>query len=149
MQAVASTMRRFGANVEALSDVASAKNTAIVMIEAVIPDHGAREGDLLDIRVTAFAAKSLEGGQLIPTPLIYHDRTVDGLFAYAQGRIALDGPQETTGVIRAGARMERDVFINVISTGSMLRSVARITALIAGCPVAARNSAVVPVYDVP
>lgn len=122
MQAVASTMRRFGANVESLADVASAKNTAIVMIEAVIPDHGAREGDTLDIRVTAFAAKSLDGGQLIPTPLIYHDRTVDGLFAYAQGRIALDGQNETTGVIRSGARMERDVFMNVISTGVMLRS---------------------------
>ena len=49
--------------------VGSAKNTAIVMIEAVIPDHGAREGDTMDIRVTAFAAKSLKGGQLIPTSI--------------------------------------------------------------------------------
>ena len=122
MLAVASTMRRFGGNVETLSDVEAAKNIAIVMIEAVIPDHGVREGDQLDVRVTAIAAKSLEGGQLLSTPLIYHDRTVEGLFAFAQGRITVQGDIPTTGVIRDGARMERDVLINVIATGTMLRS---------------------------
>ncbi len=122
MNALASVMRRFGASVESLSDLASANNAAIVMIQTTIPDHGAREGDQLDVRVTAVAAKSLEGGQLLTTPLIYNDSTVDGLFAFAQGRIAIDKEIPTTGVIRGGARVERDVFMNVVASGALLRS---------------------------
>jgi len=122
MRALASTIVRFGADVESLKDVEAAKNAAIVMIEAVIPDDGAREGDQIDIRVTAVAAKSLDGGQLVPTPLVYHDRDVDGLFAFAQGKIVLEGPTKTTGSIKGGARMERDVFMNVVVPGSKLQA---------------------------
>jgi len=122
MQSVADLMNRFGANVQSIRDVESSKNTAIVMIEAVVPDDGAREGDQLDVRVTAVAAKSLVGGQLLATPLVYHDRSVDGLFAFAQGRIVTDPNTLTTGVIRGGARMERDVLMNVVVAGSALRA---------------------------
>ena len=122
MRALAATMEQFGSQIDSLADVESSKNTAIVMVEAEIPTHGAREGDAFNIRVTAVAAKSLEGGQLLSTPLVYHDRNVEGLFAFAQGRIMLDGPTATTGVIRGGARMERDVFINVIATGTELQA---------------------------
>ncbi len=122
MRALAATMEQFGSQIDSLADVKSSKNTAIVMVEAVVPAHGAREGDTFDIRVTAVAAKSLEGGQLLSTPLVYHDRNVEGLFAFAQGRIMLDGATATTGVIRDGARMEQDVFINVIATGTELQS---------------------------
>ena len=122
MRALAATMQQFGAAVDSIDDLAASKNTAVVMLETVIPDHGAREGDLLDVRVTALAAKSLTGGQLISTPLVYHDRNVEGLFAFAQGRIMVDGTTLTTGVIRGGARMERDVFINVVATGAELKA---------------------------
>ncbi len=122
MNALAATMRRFGANVESLDDVVAAKNVAVVMVEVVIPDHGAREGDVLDVAVTAVAAKSLEGGRLLPTPLVYHNRNVEGLFGFAQGGLELDGPTETVGVIRNGARMERDVFTNVVVSGADLRA---------------------------
>lgn len=122
MQSVADLMNRFGANVQTIRDVEASKNTAIVMIETVIPDDGAREGDRLDVRVTAVAAKSLARGQLLPTPLVYHDRTVDGLFAFAQGRITADPETLTTGVIKGGARMERDVLMNVVVTGAALRT---------------------------
>jgi len=122
MRALGSTLQRFGAAVESLTDIEASKNTAIVMIEAVIPSHGAREGDRLDVRVTAVAAKSLVSGQLLPTPLIYHDRSVEGLFGFAQGKIDVDGTALTSGVIRDGARIERDVFINVVATGGQLRA---------------------------
>ena len=122
MKALASMMQRFGANIESLDDVAGAKNVAIVMVEVVIPDHGAREGDTLDVEVTALAAKSLIGGRLLPTPLVYHDRNVEGLFGFAQGRISVNGPTETSGTIRDGARVERDVFINVVASGAALRA---------------------------
>ena len=122
MQSLADLMNHFGANVQSIRDVESSKNTAIVMIQAVIPEDGGREGDRLDVRVTAVAAKSLASGQLLPTPLVYHDRTVDGLFAFAQGRIVVEPNTATSGVIRGGARMERDVFMNVVVRGSVLRT---------------------------
>lgn len=122
MQALASTMQRFGAQIDSLKELEAAKNVAVVMLETRIPAQGAREGDSIDVRVTAVAAKSLEGGQLLPTPLIYHDRSVEGLFGFAQGRITLEGQQKTTGVVHGGARMERDVFMDVVVSGAELRA---------------------------
>ena len=121
MQALAAMLSRFGAEIEVLDDMGGTKNVAIVMVEVVIPEHGVREGDLLDVAVAAVAAKSLEGGRLLPTPLVYHDRNLEGLFGFAQGTIVVDGPTKTAGVIRSGARMEQDVFVNVVATGADLR----------------------------
>ncbi len=122
MNALARMMARFGVAIESLDDVRAAKNVAIVTIEAIIPEHGAREGELIDVHVTAHAAKSLAGGRLLSTPLIYHDRTVDGLFGFAQGTISIIGETPTAGVVRGGARMEKDVMMTVIATGSELRA---------------------------
>lgn len=122
MNALKAMMERFGVNLDSIDDIASTRNTAVVMIETVIPQHGAREGGLIDTHVTAVAAESLEGGRLLPTPLLYHDRSVDGLFGYAQGRIELNGTTRTSGIIRGGARMERDLFINVVVSGAELRT---------------------------
>ncbi len=122
MKAVAEMMERCGVGVESLKDVEGSKNTAVVMLEAVIPEHGGREGELLDVNVTAIAAKSLAGGRLLTTPLIYHDRHVQGLFGFASGRIVVDAATPTTGVIKEGARMERDVLVNVIATGTELKT---------------------------
>ncbi|MEK7710655.1 MAG: flagellar basal body P-ring protein FlgI [Planctomycetota bacterium] len=122
MKAVAEMMERFGVGVESLKDVEGSKNTAVVMLEAVIPEHGGREGELLDVNITAIAAKSLAGGRLLTTPLIYHDRNVQGLFGFASGRIVVDAATPTTGVIKEGARMERDVLVNVIAAGTELKA---------------------------
>jgi flagellar P-ring protein precursor FlgI len=120
MKALAAMVERFGASVDSLDDIKGSQNAAIVMIEVTMPDHGAREGDQLDVAVTAVAAKSLEGGRLLPTPLVYHDRGVDGLFGFAQGGIVAQGMKKTVGTIRGGARMERDVLMNVVGTGADL-----------------------------
>lgn len=123
MSALRAMMERFGAEIGALSDIAGAKNAAMVTIEVVIPEHGAREGDQLDVAVTAIAAESLEGGRLLPTPLIYHERGVGGLFGFAHGAIVIEGSTPTVGRIRDGARMERDLFINVLATGAELSAI--------------------------
>ncbi|MGD2108781.1 MAG: flagellar basal body P-ring protein FlgI [Phycisphaerae bacterium] len=123
MQALAAMMERFGVGIESFEDIQSTKNIAIVMVEAVIPAHGAREGDVIDVSVTAVAAKSLHGGRLLPTPLVYHDRNVEGLFGFAQGSIEVSESSPTSGIIRKGARVEQDVFINVLATGRELASV--------------------------
>lgn len=121
MKALAAMMDRFGSPVESLDDLGGTKNVAIVMVEVVIPESGAREGDQLDVAVTAVAAKSLKGGRLMPTPLVYHDRHVEGLFGFAQGQVEV-GPTDNSGRVRRGARMERDVLINVVTSGATLRA---------------------------
>lgn len=120
MQRVAVLMRRFGGSVESIADLKGTKNVAIVMLEAVIPENGAREGELLDVQVTALAAKSLAGGRLLSTPLVSQDHNIEELFAFAQGPITVNPNTPTVGTISRGARMEKDVFINVVATGTDL-----------------------------
>lgn len=120
MRALAAAMERFGSRVETASDIEDAKNVAVVMVEAVIPAHGSREGEMIDVSVTALAAKSLMGGRLLPTPLIYHDRGVEGLFAFAQGAVVINENTRTSGVIHDGARLERDVLVHVVTWGRAL-----------------------------
>ncbi|MFQ5412874.1 MAG: flagellar basal body P-ring protein FlgI [Phycisphaerae bacterium] len=120
MRALAKLNERFGAPVGSLDDLKGTKNVAIVRVEVVIPDGGAREGERLDVTVTADAAKSLAGGALVSCPLVHQDREVAGLFATASGRIVVDEEIPTRGTIYGGARMERDVFMNVLASGSEL-----------------------------
>lgn len=121
MQRLKNLMDHFGGSVQTLGDLKGSKNVAIVMVAATIPEHGAREGELLDVTVSTLgAAKSLAGGQLLATPLIYQG--LDDLFGLAEGRVVVDDTSPTTGRVSRGARMERDVFINVIVSGSELRA---------------------------
>ena len=122
MRAVAAMLQRFGTEIESLKDVESAKNVALVSLSVVVPEHGVREGELLDVAVTALAAKSLEGGRLLATPLVYHDRGVETLFGFAAGAVFVSASVPTSGIIRHGARMERDVMMDVVATGAELRS---------------------------
>ncbi len=121
MRSLAAVMAKQGIPVESLDDLAGTKNVALVQLEAVIPESGGREGDLLDVTVTALAAKSLLGGQLISTALFYQDPTVEGLFAFASGPVTVREELPTRGVIRRGARLERDLFMNVVTSGAQLR----------------------------
>lgn len=93
------------------------KNVAIVMIEAILPDHGVREGDRVDVRVNSTgAAKSLAGGYLVSTPL--QGPSLDRIFAFATGPVRLpDAKVKTTGLVVGGATMEADVIHNYISEG--------------------------------
>lgn len=122
MKAVAEMMGRFGVTVESIKDVDAAKNVAVVMVEVIIDENGGREGEVVDVSVTAMAAKSLAGGRLLSTPLIYHDRTVQGLFGFASGAIVADSVSPASGRIRDGARLERDVLTNVVATGAEIKS---------------------------
>lgn len=120
MLALRDMLQRFGTTIDSLDELGAAKNVAIVSIEVVIPDHGVREGERLNVAVSATAAKSLEGGRLVPTPLIYHDRNVKELFGFAQGAIVVDPELPNTGIIHNGARMEKDVLTHVLATGAEL-----------------------------
>lgn len=91
------------------------KNVAVVLVDAVLPENGVREGDAIDVQVSSIgAAKSLLGGRLVMTPL--QGPGLDRIFAWAGGSVRLpDTKNKASGVIRNGAVMEADVIHNYIS----------------------------------
>lgn len=119
-RALAALHRRFHQPIFQAADLKDDNNVAVVMVETSIPEHGAREGQALDVTVSALAAKSLRGGQLLNTPLQFvmfdqSDPATQTIFALAGGRIDLtDEEQPTRGLIRGGAILEEDFFYSFI-----------------------------------
>lgn len=108
-----------------LNDLKDDNNVAFVTVEATIPEYGAREGQAVDVVVSAFAAKSLEGGQLLTTPLQFamfnpNDPSTQAIFALAGGKLELTDPKTPTrAVIRRGATLEQDFFYNFVQEGTI------------------------------
>lgn len=122
MRPLAEMLKRLGNPMISIDELAGTKNVAIVMVEAVIGENGAREGDRIDAQVTAFgAAKSLRGGRLMATPLIDHQMGQNRVFAYASGPVRLlEDTVETTGTIDGGVVLEQDVLLGFLAAGDML-----------------------------
>jgi flagellar P-ring protein precursor FlgI len=115
-QTLANIMQRMGAQIPPATVVV--KNVAAVFVTASLPAF-ARPGTQLDVTVSSVGdAKSLEGGQLLLTPLYGADGQV---YAAAQGAITVGGfavgrqgaskqmNHPTTGRIPAGGRVERSL----------------------------------------
>ncbi len=92
-------------------------NIAVVMVTAELGPF-AREGSRIDVDVSAIGdAKSLQGGMLLPTPLLGLDKQV---YAVAQGGVSLGGwtasgdkssitkNHQTVGRIPSGATVEKE-----------------------------------------
>jgi flagellar P-ring protein precursor FlgI len=91
------------------TDLGDAKNVAIVMLTAEIPATGVREGDHIDVHVSAVAAKSLEGGRLFLIPMT-GPLPDSPIFAYAEGAITLEDKSiPTVGVVHNGAQLTREL----------------------------------------
>ena len=99
------------------AEVAASKNVAVVALEATIPGTGVREGDRIDVHVSAVgSAKSLQGGRLFMVPLAgpLPDSPV---YAYAAGHITIeDSEVPTVGVVKLGGQMSRDVFPQLMNS---------------------------------
>ncbi|MFQ5502218.1 MAG: flagellar basal body P-ring protein FlgI [Phycisphaerae bacterium] len=97
------------------SELKGTKNVAIVWVEVTMPENGIREGDRVDVHVSAVgASKSLLGGRLVMTPM--QDVTRSGLYAWAQGAVRVTNlKQPTTGIITRGAVMEEDFIHHYIN----------------------------------
>ncbi len=117
---LAAFLGHFGNPVLNLSDLKSAKNVALVTVEAVINKNGAREGQNLDVMVSAIgSAKSLKGGRLITTPLLGPHKADTNIYALAAGPVVIDPDTPTSGTIKEGATMERDVVYNFIANDAI------------------------------
>lgn len=92
-------------------ELKNADNVALVSLSAQIPATGVREGDHIDVHVSAVGpAKSLKGGRLFLVPMI-GPMPNSPVYAYAAGPVTLENPKvPTEGVIDGGAQLTRDVF---------------------------------------
>ncbi|MCB9855638.1 MAG: flagellar basal body P-ring protein FlgI [Phycisphaerales bacterium] len=100
----------------AVDELSKSKNIALVWVDVTLPENGVREGDRVDVKVSAVGdAKSLMGGRLVTTPL--QGPGLDAIFAFAQGAVRVSDPKSaaTTGTIVNGAVMEEDIIHNYIN----------------------------------
>lgn len=104
-----------------LKELSSVKNVALVKVEAVIPRHGVRAGQRIDVIVSSVMdAASLRGGRLWAAPL--EDSAVkkpgNAIVSYgvASGRIIIEDPKfSTVGKIPGGLVVSKDVIRGFVS----------------------------------
>lgn len=122
MRSLARTLGHLAAPVNSLEELKETRNVAIVLIDAIIPEHGVREGDRISVNVSSLgSSKSLAGGRLLVTPLMYRDLSVDKVFAFASGRIHTPDPNVlTVGSIERGAVINEDVLVAFTALGRAL-----------------------------
>ena len=92
------------------SELKDAKNVALVMLSATLPAGGVREGDRVDVHLSAVGpAKSLAGGRLFMIPLT-GPLPGSPVYAFADGPVTIeDHETPTVGVVKDGAQLTRDV----------------------------------------
>ncbi len=102
-------------------DLKDGKSVALVTVTAELPANGVREGDLVDVRIsTVGPAKSLVGGRLFMVPLIAPRPDTDMIFAFAEGPVSVEDPDNpTTGVVEKGATLTRDIMIRHVQNGQV------------------------------
>ncbi len=111
----AESLGYLGWNTDMPLDIGGApQNTALVVVTAVVPLHGARQDDEIDCTVTALGATSLRGGVLLLTPMLKPTISMNGeqdsgVWALAQGAVRADRRSGTKGKVRLGCQLQRDV----------------------------------------
>ncbi|MCG3127635.1 MAG: Flagellar P-ring protein [Phycisphaerae bacterium] len=120
-RALMSLHRKFEQPVLTADDLRTANSAALVTVEADIPEFGAREGQTVDVVVSVLGdAKSIEGGQLLLTPLQDATLTIPDILALAGGRVDLPNPKNPKrGVIRAGATLEEHFLYTFIENDAI------------------------------
>lgn len=109
-----------GNPIAGIEELVATRNIAMVMVTCTIPKEGARRGDKFDCYIQAWHnAKSLEGGRLFITPLL-GPRPGQGVYAFAEGDVILDGQTLTSGRARLAARVSEDIVHHTIApTGTV------------------------------
>lgn len=107
---LAQVLQNAGVPVPDLKELEKSRSVALVMVTCTIPASGALTDDKLDVHVTTLnSAKSLRGGRLFLSPLAGPNPGMP-VYAIAEGAVEIeDATVLTTGRVRAGARMVRDV----------------------------------------
>jgi len=113
-------LENLGDPVSSLDQLKKADAFALVYVSMEVPAYGALDGDRIDIQVeTLFNATSLEGGRLVFSPLRLPAPHAANppIMAFAQGAIVLEGDDKTSGRVRDGGQMIRDIKSNPVFNG--------------------------------
>lgn len=120
MELMAHPVGRDAAGEYALKELEDARNVALVLVTATVPSAGGRQGDRIDCTVSAISAKSLEGGHLIMSPLLGPRPGTERVYAFAQGQIHVEDPdQPATAKVHLGCRLEEDFFNVFVKDGKI------------------------------
>ncbi len=118
MRPLKEMMKRFDNPVVLDKEMKNANNVAIVSISMQIPPQGANDGERLDVKVAALAAKSLKGGRLFIVPMLVPRTDTKIVLGFASGDVIVDDDKlATTGTIRGGGVLIRDVLPEEIKNG--------------------------------
>ncbi len=106
--------KHFGFNVN--PDDINPKNSAAVLVSAVVSPSSS-VGSRLDVKISSICnAKSLEGGELIVTPLFGGENRED-IYAIAQGSIIVDKTSKgVTGYIPMGGILQKEIEHLIVSS---------------------------------
>lgn len=122
IRALAQLHARFANPIGSPDELKNVRNVAIVTVEATLPQDGAREGERIDVYVSAEAAKSLAGGRLLLTPLVGpHPDDPRGVIAMASGPLQIEDPERpTVARIAQGATLEQNWVHSYVALGREL-----------------------------
>ncbi len=140
----AELLGNLGDPVGGLNELSKAGAFAIVLVQMDIPATGAMDGSRLDVSVdTLFNAESLAGGRLVFSPLRLPRPHRDNppIMAFASGPIVLEGTNLTSGRVRGGGQVIRDIRRNPVDPNGRLQLV--IKEQYAGYPMSARLSEII------
>jgi flagellar P-ring protein precursor FlgI len=98
------------------SDKIKPKNSAVVLVSATITPFS-QQGTRIDVKVSSiYDAKSLEGGELVITPLMGGDNAI---YAVAEGSVMIDRfSRGIIGFIPQGAIMQKRIDDIILDTNS-------------------------------
>lgn len=124
IQALAQVIRKLGNESLVESDLEDADNIALVSLSATIPAAGVRDGDRIDVYISSIGpAKSLRGGRLLLVPM-NGPIPRSPIYAFAEGPVVIeDGEILTTGVVRDGAQLTKDVMTKYLDNFGRLHFV--------------------------
>lgn len=118
IRALAYSLQRMGGGLaNDLAEFSRTKNAALVMVTAVVPPGGARQGDRLDCVVSSVgSAKSLAGGVLLTTPMQGpllatqpHEAAAAPVYGFSAGKLyASDAKSPTVARITDGCQLEAE-----------------------------------------
>jgi len=108
--ALGELMKHFDMAAQTEKVLKNANNAALVCLSMSIPPAGAHAGERLDVKVSALAARSLKGGQLVIVPMYAPRADMKVMLASACGSLILpDEKNLTEAVIVGGGVLLEDV----------------------------------------
>ena len=120
MDPLARVIRHFIDESTLVGELKDSKNVALVALEATTSASGTREGDRVDVYVSAVgSAKSLAGGRLLMMPMT-GPLADSPVFAFASGAVSIEDIEvPTAGIVRQGAQLVSDIPARFVKNGRL------------------------------